>query len=85
MYDIGLNFDLNYFYIYLIYLSLKDKCICFLLFCFIFRFIFKNKSNVIVWIINYGGIIIDIFFLDKNGKVVDINLGFDDIKGIFEL
>lgn len=54
-------------------------------FFFIFRFIFKNKSDVIVWIINYGGIIIDIFFLDKNGKVVDINLGFDDIKGKFEL
>lgn len=38
---------------------------------------------MIVWIINYGGIIIDIFVLDKNGEVVDINLGFDDIKGIF--
>lgn len=38
-----------------------------------------------VRIINYGGIITDILLPDKNGKVVDINLGFDDIKGIFEL
>lgn len=45
------------------------------------RFTFKNKNNVTVRIINYGGIITDILVPDKNGKVVDINLGFDDIKG----
>lgn len=50
--------------------------------CFIWRFTFKNKNNVTVRIINYGGIITDILVPDKNGKVVDINLGFDDIKGI---
>lgn len=51
--------------------------------CSTFRFTFKNKNNVTVRIINYGGIIADILVPDKNGKVVDINLGFDDIKGIF--
>lgn len=51
--------------------------------CSTFRFTFKNKNNVTVRIINYGGIITDILVPDKNGKVVDINLEFDDIKGIF--
>lgn len=51
--------------------------------CSTFRFTFKIKNNVTVRIINYGGIITDILVPDKNGKVVDINLGFDDIKGIF--
>lgn len=45
------------------------------------RFTFKNKNNITVRIINYGGIITDICVPDKNGKVADINLGFDDIKG----
>lgn len=44
------------------------------------RFTFKNKNNITVRIINYGGIITDILVPDRNGKVVDINLGFDDIK-----
>lgn len=66
-------------------LSSKDKYICLLFSSFTFRFTFKNKSDVTVRIINYGGIITDILVPDKKGKVVDINLGFDDIKGKFEL
>ncbi|XP_061197788.1 galactose mutarotase-like [Saccostrea echinata] len=41
------------------------------------RFTFTNKNNVTVRIISYGATITDILMPDKNGKIVDISLGFD--------
>lgn len=42
-----------------------------------------KNSQVEVRILDYGGIITNIFAPDKNGKVEDILLGFDAYKGMF--
>ncbi len=44
----------------------------------------KNSNNMSVDIINYGGTIVSILMPDKNGKIADIALGFDDIKRYME-
>ena len=41
----------------------------------------KNKNGVVVKITNYGGIITSISTPDKDGKVEDIVLGYDSLKG----
>lgn len=46
-----------------------------------FRYILKNNKGIVIKILNYGGIIINILVLDKNGKNGDICFGFDDMKG----
>ncbi|ACL75785.1 aldose epimerase family protein [Ruminiclostridium cellulolyticum] len=40
----------------------------------------KNSNNMSVDITNYGGTIVSILVPDKNGKIADIALGFDDLK-----
>ncbi len=44
----------------------------------------KNSNNMSVDILNYGGTIVSILMPDKNGKIADIALGFDDIKRYME-
>lgn len=40
-----------------------------------------NSKGMTVKIINLGGAITELWVPDKAGKVADVNLGFDDIKG----
>lgn len=40
-----------------------------------------NSKGVTVKIINYGGSITEIWVPDKDGKLADVNLGFEDMKG----
>ncbi|KAK3094171.1 hypothetical protein FSP39_024969 [Pinctada imbricata] len=47
----------------------------------IYKYTLKNKNNIEVSIINYGGIITNILVPDRQGKQADINLGFDDMNG----
>ncbi len=44
----------------------------------------RNKSNMSVGIINYGGIIVDINVPDRNGHIDDVNLGYDNLKQYLE-
>ncbi|WP_024833661.1 aldose epimerase family protein [Ruminiclostridium josui] len=44
----------------------------------------KNSNNMSVDILNYGGTIVSILMPDKDGKIADIALGFDDIKSYME-
>ncbi len=39
----------------------------------------KNESDIVVKIMNYGGIITEIHTPDRNGKLANINLGFDNL------
>lgn len=41
----------------------------------------KNANGMVVKIMTYGGIITEIHVPDKNGKMADVVLGFDDLKG----
>ncbi|XP_052058360.1 galactose mutarotase-like [Mytilus californianus] len=45
----------------------------------VFQYTLQNKNNVKVQIINFGGIITNIFVPDKNGKIADITLGYDSL------
>ncbi|KAK3093463.1 hypothetical protein FSP39_016039 [Pinctada imbricata] len=45
------------------------------------RFTFTTPEKLTVKVINYGCIITEILMPDKDGKIQDINLGFDDIAG----
>ncbi len=40
----------------------------------------KNTNDVVVKIMNYGGIIVSIIVPDKDGNMGDVVLGFDDFK-----
>jgi aldose 1-epimerase len=40
-----------------------------------------NANGMVVKIMTYGGIITEIHVPDKNGKMADVVLGFDDLKG----
>ena len=42
-------------------------------------FILKNKSNMQVSVTNYGGRIVNILVPDKNGKITDVMLGYDQL------
>jgi len=42
-------------------------------------FTLKNKNNVEVYITNYGGRIVSIWVPDKDGKITDIVLGYDQL------
>ena len=44
-------------------------------------YILKNKNGMEVSFLNYGAIIKDILVPDKNGKVADIALGYDNLEG----
>lgn len=45
------------------------------------RFTWKNSSNISVQVITYGGTITSIKVPDKNGKIEDVVMGFNDMKG----
>ncbi|KAK7103357.1 galactose mutarotase-like [Littorina saxatilis] len=46
------------------------------------KFTLKNSSgNLVVRLLDYGALISEINVPDRNGKVVDITLGFDDLPG----
>lgn len=46
----------------------------------IFQFKLENNSGTSVCIINYGAIVTNIFFRDKNGKLSDLVLGYDSLE-----
>ena len=48
---------------------------------FFCRFTFSNENKVTITVLNYGCIIYQIKTPDKKGEVVDVNLGFDNLKG----
>jgi aldose 1-epimerase len=52
------------------------------LFHFLYRYTLTNQNNITVRIINFGATITDILVPDRQGKIEDVNLGFDDIQGI---
>lgn len=43
---------------------------------------FKNK-NIKEAIINYGARVVNLSVPDKNGKMTDISIGFDSVKGFY--
>ena len=45
------------------------------------RYTLKNKNNLEVNILNYGGIVKNVFTPDKDGKLLDIALGYDSLEG----
>jgi aldose 1-epimerase len=45
------------------------------------QFVLTNASGVTVKLINYGAAITELWVPDRAGKLADVNLGFDDIKG----
>lgn len=47
----------------------------------VFLYSLKNKNGVVVKITNYGGIITSILVPDAKGKMGDIVLGYDSLKG----
>jgi aldose 1-epimerase len=50
----------------------------------VYLFTMKNKNGITIRITNYGGIITSILVPDKNGKIGDIVLGYDSLKGYLE-
>jgi aldose 1-epimerase len=46
----------------------------------IFQFKLENNSGTAVCIINYGAIVTNIFFKDKNGVLSDLVLGYDSLE-----
>ncbi|GGH00765.1 galactose mutarotase [Mucilaginibacter phyllosphaerae] len=44
-------------------------------------YILKNKNGVQAAVTNYGGRIVSLFVPDKNGRLTDVVLGFDDVDG----
>ena len=57
-------------------------CFAFSNFCLLCRFTFTNDNNVTVRVINFGATVTDILLPDKNGKIDDVSLGFDSVKGM---
>lgn len=51
----------------------------------IYLYTISNKNGMIIQITNYGGIITSILVPDKNGKMDDVVLGFDNLKQYQEL
>src|SRR5262245_20440353 len=45
------------------------------------QFVLTNTNGVTVKIITYGGAITELWVPDRDGKLADVNLGFDDMKG----
>lgn len=43
-------------------------------------YVLKNKNNMQVAITNYGGRIVSIIVPDKNGKFIDVSLGYDQVE-----
>jgi aldose 1-epimerase len=45
------------------------------------QFVLTNRKGMTVTIITYGAAISELWVPDKDGKLADVNLGFDDMKG----
>lgn len=45
------------------------------------RFTWRNSNNVSVQVITYGATVTSIKVPDKNGKIDDVVMGFNDMKG----
>lgn len=41
----------------------------------------KNKNGMVVSVSDFGAVIVDIIVPDKNGKMADVNLGFNSVTG----
>ncbi len=41
----------------------------------------ENKNGCKVSVTDYGAVVVGIFAPDKNGKIEDLALGFDDVRG----
>jgi aldose 1-epimerase len=50
----------------------------------VYLFTMKNKKGITIRITNYGGIITSILVPDNKGKLGDIVLGYDSLKGYLE-
>jgi aldose 1-epimerase len=48
------------------------------------EFTLKNANGMVVKIITYGGIISELHVPDKNGKLDDVVLGFENLKGYLD-
>ncbi|OOQ61831.1 aldose epimerase family protein [Mucilaginibacter pedocola] len=44
-------------------------------------FTLKNKNGMIATVTNYGGRLVSLFVPDKDGKLTDVVLGFDNVDG----
>ena len=44
------------------------------------QYVLTNNKGASVRLINYGAIVTNLFVPDKNGKMEDVVLGFDDVK-----
>jgi len=47
-------------------------------------FVLKNKNNMQAAITNYGARVVSLFVPDKDGKITDVVLGFDNVKDYTE-
>ena len=47
----------------------------------VFLYSLENKNGVKAEVTNYGAILVNLFVPDKDGKVEDVVLGFDDVTG----
>jgi aldose 1-epimerase len=47
-------------------------------------FLLKNKNNVTVEFTNYGARIVSLFVPDKDGKLVDVTLGYDSLASYLQ-
>ncbi|XP_052769480.1 galactose mutarotase-like [Mya arenaria] len=46
----------------------------------VYKFTFTNENKVTISVLNFGCVIYEIKLPDRDGNVVDVNLGFDNVK-----
>ena len=49
----------------------------------VYQFVLTNASQAHVTVINYGAIVTLIVVPDRNGKLEDVVLGYDSLRGIY--
>jgi len=50
----------------------------------VFQYTLTNENGMMVKILNYGGIVTHLFVPDKKGRLADVVLGYDSLKGYLE-
>jgi len=50
----------------------------------VFQYTLTNENEMMVKILNYGGIVTHLFVPDKKGRLADVVLGYDSLKGYLE-
>lgn len=50
----------------------------------IYRYWLENSGGIKAGVINYGAILVNLFVPDKDGKVDDVVLGYDNLEGYLE-